>query len=112
MRPFKLKLCAAAMLFLFACGDRVELQNQSGEELSGATLQASGKTVWSGSLPAGEQVNVRFSPKGDGVLSVKGQLASGKPVDAPGLGYVTPNGGQKHQIVIKAGGQVQYHPVR
>jgi hypothetical protein len=112
MKAHVIKLCTVALLWLASCGEQVSLQNQSGELLSDAQVQAGQKTVWSGSLPAGEQVKVRFRATGDGSFSVTGRLASGKPVSRQQLGYITPHDGQNHQIIVGTDGVVKYSRAR
>jgi len=91
----------------FGIGNKVELINKSGQEISNVKLWAADKLIWEGDLKSDETVFKNFTINHDGIFRISGLYGS-RPLTSNDLGYVTPNDNQRHKIIITYNGYVIY----
>ena len=86
---------------------RVELVNQTEQDLSLVVLEVAGQEVWRGPLTQGERKTVSYAIEKDGSFEIATEV-TGEPVRSSPLGYTTPHDGQNHKFFLLPGGQFRY----
>src|SRR3990167_4932863 len=109
MKQKMFKLVFLFSLFFVACStNRVWLVNETEKNIDSLHLFAGSEEIWSGELKSGKKKKISFSIRKDSSFSVLEELPDGSIYRIEGLGYLTPNDGQKHEIVIQKDRKIFY----